>query len=66
MEGFVITPPGSPLPFTPGIRLFFIAVVEGEVNELVSSLSIFPSNIFADVSSNTCEVFESCVFERSS
>ena len=63
MEGLVIVP-GAPLFLTPGMRLFFMAVPEGDVNELVSSLSIFPSNIFADVSSNSYVTFESNSFER--
>ena len=58
--------PGAPLFFTPGIRLFFMATLEGDVNELVSSLSIFPSKIFADVSSKSCVAFESYSFERNS
>jgi hypothetical protein len=43
-----------------------MAALEGEVSELVSSLSIFPSNIFADVSSNSWVAFESYSFERNS
>lgn len=41
-----------------------MAALEGDVNELVSSLSIFPSNILADVSSNSYVAFESNSFER--